>query len=49
MLTSCSINARIQKADKKFELGEYYTAGEMYRSIYPRIPAKKNKSFFKKA
>ena len=43
MLTSCSINARIQKADKKFELGEYYTAGEMYRSIYPRIPAKKNK------
>ena len=43
MLTSCSINARIQKADKKFELGEYYTAGEMYRSIYPRIPARKNK------
>ena len=43
MLTSCSINSRIQKADKKFELGEYYSAGEMYRSIYPRIPAKKNK------
>ena len=43
MLTSCSINSRIQKADKKFELGEYYSAGEMYRSIYPRIPAKKKK------
>ena len=43
MLTSCSINARIQKADKKFELGEYYSAGEMYRSIYPRIPTKKGK------
>ena len=43
MLTSCSINARIQKADKKFDLGEYYSAGEMYRSIYPRIPSKKNK------
>ena len=43
MLTSCSINSRIQKADKKFDLGEYYSAGEMYRSIYPRIPAKKNK------
>ena len=43
MLTSCSINSRIQKADKKFELGEYYSAGEIYRSIYSRIPAKKNK------
>ena len=43
MLTSCSINARIQKADKKFDLGEYYAAGEMYRSVYGQIPAKKNK------
>ena len=40
---SCSINARIAKADKKFALGEYYKAGEMYRSIYPNIPARKNK------
>lgn len=43
MLTSCSINSRIQKADKKFELGEYYAAGEMYRSVYRQIPTKKNK------
>ena len=43
MLTSCSINSRIQKADKKFELGEYYAAGEMYRSVYGQIPTKKNK------
>ena len=43
MLTSCSINSRIQKADKKFDLGEYYTAGEMYRAVYPRISAKKKK------
>ena len=43
MLSSCSINARIQKADKKFDLGEYYTAGEMYRAVYPRISAKKKK------
>jgi peptidoglycan-associated lipoprotein len=42
-LMSCSINARISKADKRFELGEYYKAGEMYRSIYPNIPARKNK------
>ena len=26
-LMSCSINARIAKADKKFALGEYYKAG----------------------
>jgi peptidoglycan-associated lipoprotein len=43
MLTSCSINSRIQKADKKFDLGEYYAAGEMYRSVYSQIPSKKNK------
>ena len=42
-LMSCSINARIAKADKKFELGEYYKAGEMYKGIYPGINARKNK------
>lgn len=42
-LVSCSINARIAKADKKFELGEYYKAGEMYKGIYPSINARKNK------
>ena len=42
-LMSCSINARIAKADKKFELGEYHRAGEMYRGIYPSINARKNK------
>lgn len=43
VLMSCSINARIAKADKKFELGEYHRAGEMYRGIYPGINARKNK------
>lgn len=38
---SCSLNSRIQKADKKFALGEYYRAAEMYRSIYPTVPNKK--------
>lgn len=40
-LTSCSLNSRIQKADKKFALGEYYRAAEMYRSVYPNVPLKK--------
>jgi len=38
--SSCSINYRIQKADKKFALGEYYAAAGMYKKIYPRVPAK---------
>ena len=41
VLCSCSLNSRIQKADKKFALGEYYRAAEMYRSIYPNVPNKK--------
>ena len=40
LATSCGINARIKKADKKYNIGEYYTAGEMYKSIYGRISYK---------
>ncbi len=42
-LTSCGIKARIKKADKKYEIGEYYEAGDMYRSSYYRIPYKERK------
>ncbi len=38
---SCSLNRRIQKADKKFALGEYYRSAEMYRAIYPHVSSKK--------
>ena len=37
---SCSVNARIKKADKKYAIGEYYEAGEMYRQAYRRISTK---------
>ena len=37
---SCSINARVKKADRKYAIGEYYEAGEMYRQLYRRIPTK---------
>ena len=36
----CSVNARIKKADKKYAIGEYYEAGEMYRQVYRRISTK---------
>ncbi len=39
-LQSCGVKARIKKADKQFELGEYYSAGEIYKSVYGRIPGK---------
>ncbi len=40
LFQSCGIKARIKKADKQFEIGEYYSAGEIYRSVYGRIPGK---------
>ncbi len=40
LLTACGVQARIKKADKKFAIGEYYEAGEMYRSAYRRVKAK---------
>ncbi|MGC3978918.1 MAG: OmpA family protein [Paludibacteraceae bacterium] len=39
--TSCGIEARLRKADKHYTLGEYYTAGNLYKSVYSRIPSSK--------
>ncbi len=41
VLSSCSVNRQIKKADKKFEIGEYYRASSIYRSAYPRVKATK--------
>ncbi len=43
VLGSCSINARIKKADKKYAIGEYYEASDLYRQTYKRIPTKDKK------
>jgi len=43
LLQSCGVSSRIKKADTRFELGEYYAAGDLYKSSYGRIPYK-NKS-----
>lgn len=37
LLCGCGINARIRKADMKYEIGEFYAAGEMYKKIYPKL------------
>jgi len=36
-IQSCSVKARIEKADKKFDIGEYYAAGAIYRSAYSSL------------
>ena len=42
-LTGCSIQQRIKRADKKFAIGEYYAAADIYKSCYGRISAKTDK------
>ncbi|MCQ2342063.1 MAG: OmpA family protein [Paludibacteraceae bacterium] len=36
-LPSCGIKTKIKRADRKYAIGEYYDAAELYRQIYPRI------------
>lgn len=42
-LTGCGIKKRIQKADKKFAIGEYYVAADMYKSCYGHLSSKKDR------
>ena len=42
-LSSCSITARVKRADKRYTIGEYYAAHEMYRQIYRQINSKDKK------
>ena len=39
-MSACGIQARIKKADRKYAIGEYYEAGEIYRQAYRRISTK---------
>lgn len=36
----CSLNSHIKKADKQYAAGEYFAAGESYRKLFSKIPAK---------
>ena len=38
--SSCSVSARIKRADKKYNIGEYYQAAERYKQVYRRINSK---------
>ena len=39
-LSSCGLQARLRRADKKYAIGEYYVAGDIYRSCYRKIDRK---------
>ncbi len=40
LLQGCSIKSRIAKADKRFEVGEYYAAADLYKRAYSGVSAK---------
>ena len=37
---SCGIGALIKKADARYEIGEYYTAGNLYKRVYSSLTSK---------
>ena len=42
-LSGCSIQQRIKRADKKFAIGEYYVAADIYKQCYSRLSTQKNR------
>lgn len=42
-LSGCSVQQRVKRADKKFAIGEYYTAADLYKSCYGRLSTKKDR------
>ena len=43
LMSSCSIQQRIKRADKKFAIGEYFVAADIYKSCYSRLNSKKDR------
>lgn len=43
LCTGCGIEKRVKKADKKFAIGEYYDAAQIYKQCNSRINAKKQR------
>ena len=42
-MVSCSVSARVKRADKKYHIGEYYAAADMYKKVYRQISSKDKK------
>ena len=42
-LCGCSVQQRIKRADKKFAIGEYFAAADIYKECYGRLSTKKDR------
>ncbi len=42
-LPSCSVKTRVKRADKRFAIGEYYEAANLYKQCYGNISPQKDK------
>ncbi len=42
-LSSCGVKGRIKRADKKYAIGEYYDAADIYKQVYGRLSPKTDK------
>lgn len=40
LLCGCSVKRQLKKADKKYEIGEYYNAASIYNKVYPKVKLK---------
>lgn len=40
LFSNCSLKQKLKKADKKYEVGEYYNAASIYNKIYPKVKVK---------
>ena len=43
-MSSCSISARVKRADKRYNIGEYYAAADMYKQVYKQVKSKDKKT-----
>lgn len=43
IMPGCSVQKKIKRADRKFAIGEYYTAGDIYKQCYRRLSTKKDR------
>ena len=43
LLSGCSVQQRVKRADKKFAIGEYYIAADIYKQCYSRLSTKKDR------
>ena len=44
LLPACSIQQRVKRADKKFAIGEFFAAADIYKQCYSRLSSQKEKA-----